>query len=55
MVVPYAFSMKALVTRQKGAGWLRSARRWTLITWLFQGGRLLELGSGGEFLVPAVA
>ena len=37
MVVPYAFSMKALASRQKGSAWLHSARKWTLITWLFQG------------------
>ena len=37
MVVPFAFSMKALATRQRGSAWLHSARQWTLVTWLFQG------------------
>jgi cytochrome c-type biogenesis protein CcmF len=33
-VVPFAFAMAALVTRQLGNTWIRTTRRWTLITWL---------------------
>ena len=34
-VVPYAFAIAALVTRQTGDVWLRTTRRWTLTAWLF--------------------
>ena len=37
MVVPFAFAMSALLYRTPGAEWLQSARRWTIVTWLFQG------------------
>ncbi len=37
MVVPFAFSMSALLYRRKDTAWLQTARRWTLVTWLFQG------------------
>jgi cytochrome c-type biogenesis protein CcmF len=34
--IPYAFAMAALMTRQLDDDWLRSARRWMMIPWLFQ-------------------
>jgi cytochrome c-type biogenesis protein CcmF len=55
MVVPFAFCMAALLTRELGAGWIKMARRWTLTAWLFLGTGILlggrwayvELGWGG--------
>ncbi|MBI1787998.1 MAG: heme lyase CcmF/NrfE family subunit [Acidobacteria bacterium] len=37
MVVPFAFAIGALITRQPGDRWIHVTRRWSLITWLFQG------------------
>jgi cytochrome c-type biogenesis protein CcmF len=37
MVVPFAFAMGSLITRQKGDAWIHTTRRWSLVTWLFQG------------------
>jgi len=34
-VIPYAFAIAALATRQTGDLWIRTTRRWTLIAWLF--------------------
>jgi cytochrome c-type biogenesis protein CcmF len=34
-VVPYAFAMAALATRQTDNAWIRTTRRWTLVGWLF--------------------
>jgi cytochrome c-type biogenesis protein CcmF len=34
-VVPFAFAIAALVTRQTGDLWIRVTRRWTLVAWLF--------------------
>ena len=34
-VIPFAFAIAALVTRQTGDLWIRTTRRWTLIAWLF--------------------
>jgi cytochrome c-type biogenesis protein CcmF len=53
--IPYAFAIAALITRQLGDTWIRTTRRWTMITWGFLGvGVLLggnwayhELGWGG--------
>lgn len=36
-VVPFAFTIAALVTRQQGNDWVRIVRRWTLGTWLLLG------------------
>ena len=33
-VVPFSFAIAALLTRQTGNTWIRTTRRWTLITWL---------------------
>jgi cytochrome c-type biogenesis protein CcmF len=54
-VVPFAFAIAALITRQLGDTWIRTTRRWTLVTWLFLGVGLIlggkwayvELGWGG--------
>jgi cytochrome c-type biogenesis protein CcmF len=54
-VVPFAFAIAALKTRQLGDTWIRTTRRWTLIPWLFLGVGLIlggkwayvELGWGG--------
>ena len=35
--VPFAFAIGSLITRQPGEGWIHTTRRWTLVTWLFQG------------------
>ncbi|MER2598106.1 MAG: heme lyase CcmF/NrfE family subunit [Caldilineales bacterium] len=35
MIVPFAFAVAALVTRQLGNEWIRVIRRWTLIPWMF--------------------
>jgi cytochrome c-type biogenesis protein CcmF len=54
-VVPFAFCMAALLTRELGSGWIKLTRRWTLFAWIFLatgillGGRwaYVELGWGG--------
>jgi cytochrome c-type biogenesis protein CcmF len=40
-VVPYAFSMAALVRGEMSDAWIRTTRRWTLAAWLFLGLGLL--------------
>jgi cytochrome c-type biogenesis protein CcmF len=55
MVVPYAFAMSALISRQDDGAWLLPARRWALAAWVFLSLGLLlgakwayvELGWGG--------
>ena len=34
-VIPYAFAIAALITKQTGDLWIRTTRRWTLTAWLF--------------------
>jgi cytochrome c-type biogenesis protein CcmF len=54
-VVPFAFCMAALLTRELGSGWIKMARRWTLLAWILLGTGILlggrwayvELGWGG--------
>lgn len=41
LLVPFAFAVAALITRQSGDLWMRTTRRWTLISWLFLSGGLL--------------
>jgi len=48
--VPFAFAMGALISREPGDSWLRTIRRWTLITWLFQSCGIL-LGAGWAYAV----
>jgi len=33
-VIPFAFAIAALITRQTGDMWIRTVRRWTLVAWL---------------------
>ena len=40
-MVPFAFAVGALATRQQGEVWIRATRRWTLWTWLFLGAGLI--------------
>lgn len=35
-IVPFAFAIASLITKQPGDEWIHLTRRWTLITWLFQ-------------------
>jgi cytochrome c-type biogenesis protein CcmF len=35
-VVPFAFAMGSLITREPGEAWIHLTRRWTLVTWLYQ-------------------
>ena len=35
-IVPFAFAMASLITKQPGEEWINTTRRWTLVTWLFQ-------------------
>jgi cytochrome c-type biogenesis protein CcmF len=49
-VVPFSFAVGALITRQLGDGWIRTTRRWTLVTWLFLGCGLL-LGAKWAYVV----
>ncbi len=49
-VVPFAFAMAALITRQLGDSWIRTTRRYTLVTWLFLGTGLI-LGAKWAYVV----
>ncbi len=49
-VVPFAFAIGALVTRQLGDTWIRTTRRWTLTTWLLLGIGLI-LGGKWAYVV----
>lgn len=49
-VVPFAFAMGSLITRQPGDAWIHVTRRWTIITWLFQSTGIL-LGAGWAYAV----
>ncbi len=40
-LVPFAFGVAALITKQSGDLWIRTTRRWTLVAWLFLSGGLL--------------
>lgn len=54
-VIPFAFAIAALWTRQLGMGWMLTVRRWTLFSWMLLGTGILlgakwayvELGWGG--------
>jgi cytochrome c-type biogenesis protein CcmF len=37
MVVPFAFAMAALITKQLGDNWIRATRRWTMVPWTLLG------------------
>ncbi|MBI3208904.1 MAG: heme lyase CcmF/NrfE family subunit [Candidatus Solibacter usitatus] len=49
-VVPFAFAMASLITKQPGDAWIHTTRRWTLITWGFQSSGVL-LGAGWAYAV----
>ncbi len=49
-VVPFAFATAALITRQLGDSWIRTTRRYSLLTWLFLGAGLL-LGAKWAYVV----
>jgi cytochrome c-type biogenesis protein CcmF len=49
-VVPFAFAMAALITRQLGDNWIRVTRRWTMVPWMFLGTGIL-LGANWAYFV----
>ena len=49
-VVPFAFAMAALITRQPGENWIRVTRRWTMVPWMFLGTGIL-LGANWAYFV----
>jgi cytochrome c-type biogenesis protein CcmF len=49
-VVPFAFAIGSLITRQPGDAWIHTTRRWTLVTWLFQSTGII-LGAAWAFAV----
>jgi cytochrome c-type biogenesis protein CcmF len=50
MVVPFAFAMAALITRQLGDNWIRTTRRWTMVPWMLLGCGIL-LGGNWAYAV----
>ncbi len=48
--VPFAFAMGSLITRAQGESWIRTTRRWALVTWLFQSCGIL-LGAAWAYAV----
>ena len=49
-VVPFAFAIASLITKQPGEAWIHVTRRWTLVTWAFQTTGIL-LGAGWAYAV----
>jgi len=49
-VVPFAFAIGSLITKQPGEAWIHTTRRWTIITWAFQTTGIL-LGAGWAYAV----
>ena len=49
-VVPFAFALASLITRQPGDAWIHTTRRWAIVTWLFQSTGIL-LGAGWAYAV----
>jgi cytochrome c-type biogenesis protein CcmF len=49
-IVPFAFAMGSLITRQPGDAWIHTTRRWSLITWGFQTAGII-LGAGWAYAV----
>lgn len=45
MVVPFAFAMSALITRQLGDNWIRTTRRWTMVPWMLLGAGIVLGGN----------
>ena len=48
--VPFAFAIGSLITKQPGEAWIKTTRRWTLVTWMFQTTGIL-LGAGWAYAV----
>ncbi|HTA47282.1 MAG TPA: cytochrome c biogenesis protein CcsA, partial [Bryobacteraceae bacterium] len=48
--VPFAFAMASLIAKAPGDSWIHTTRRWTIVTWLFQGTGIL-LGSAWAYHV----
>lgn len=49
-VVPFAFAMAALITKQLGDNWIRVTRRWAMVPWMFLGVGIL-LGANWAYWV----
>jgi len=49
-VVPFAFAIASLITGQPGDAWIRTTRRWTILTWLLLGAGLM-LGAKWAYVV----
>jgi cytochrome c-type biogenesis protein CcmF len=49
-IVPFAFAIASLITKQPGDEWIHTTRRWTLVTWLFQTVGIV-LGMGWAYYV----
>ncbi|MFN9459099.1 MAG: heme lyase CcmF/NrfE family subunit [Acidobacteriota bacterium] len=49
-IVPFAFALGSLITRQPGDSWIFTTRRWAIVTWLFQSTGIL-LGAGWAYSV----
>ena len=49
-VVPFAFAMASLITKQPGEEWIHTTRRWTLVTWMFQSTGIL-LGANWAYSI----
>ena len=49
-VVPFAFAIAALLSRQLGDTWIRTTRRWTILAWIFLGTGLI-LGGKWAYVV----
>ncbi len=49
-VVPYAFAMAALITKQLGDNWIRVTRRWAMVPWMFLGVGIL-LGANWAYVM----
>jgi len=48
--VPFAFAMASLISKAPGESWIHLTRRWTIVTWLFQGMGIM-LGSAWAYHV----
>jgi len=35
-IAPFSFAIASLATKQPGDEWIKTTRRWTLVTWMFQ-------------------
>ncbi|MBM3786368.1 MAG: heme lyase CcmF/NrfE family subunit [Acidobacteria bacterium] len=49
-IVPFAFALGSLITRQPGEAWIHTTRRWAIVTWFFQSTGIL-LGAGWSYAV----